>query len=145
MMETTEINGEVLKKIIKCKEGEFIFATYDSTKDPEITSDEVQEVVNYCQENGCQCLFLPEKDEQVSVALQDKCDYNCHNTNGVSYCKCHRNALVVNARKVDIGLLCRTHRRGVRYCTVHHTDHSLEWFPSGKIEQICHYSTEHHR
>lgn len=71
MMETTEINGEVLKKIIKCKEGEFIFATYDSTKDPEITSDEIQELVNYCQENGCKCLFLPEKDEQVSVALQD--------------------------------------------------------------------------
>ena len=45
-MEITEINGEVLKKIIKCKEGEFLFATYDATKDPEITSDEIQEVIN---------------------------------------------------------------------------------------------------
>lgn len=70
-MEKIEINGEVLKKIIKCQEGEFIFATYDATKDPDITSDEIQEVVNYCQDNGCQCLFLPEADEQVSVALQD--------------------------------------------------------------------------
>lgn len=70
-MEITEINGETLKKIIKCQEGEFIFATYDSTKDPEITSDEIQELINYCQENGCKCLFLPEASDQVAVALQD--------------------------------------------------------------------------
>lgn len=70
-MKITEVNGETLKQIITCQEGEFIFATYDSTKDPDITSDEIQEVVNYCQENGCKCLFLPESNEQVSVALQD--------------------------------------------------------------------------
>lgn len=70
-MEKIEINGETLKSIIKCQEGEFIFATYDATKDPDITSEEIQEVVNYCQDNGCQCLFLPEADEQVAVALQD--------------------------------------------------------------------------
>ena len=70
-MKITEVNGEILKQIITCQEGEFIFATYDSTKDPDITSDEIQEVVNYCQENGCKCLFLPESNEQVSVALQD--------------------------------------------------------------------------
>lgn len=70
-MKITEVNGETLKKIITCQEGEFIFATYDSTKDPEITSDEIQELMKYCQENGCKCLFLPEKDEQVSVSLQD--------------------------------------------------------------------------
>ena len=70
-MEIQEINQEVLKKIITCKEGEFIFATYDATKDPDITSEEIQEVIKYCQDNGCQCLFLPESDEQVSVALQD--------------------------------------------------------------------------
>jgi len=70
-MEVQEINGEVLKKIIKCQPGEFIFATYDSTKDPEITSDEIQELIKYCQDNNCPCLFLPEKDEQVSVAIQD--------------------------------------------------------------------------
>lgn len=70
-METTEINGEALKKIIKCKEGEFIFATYDSEKDPELNSELIQEIMTYCQDNNCQCLFLPEKNEQVSVALQD--------------------------------------------------------------------------
>ena len=70
-MEVNEVNGDVLKKIIKCQPGEFIFATYDATKDPEITSDEIQEVIKYCQENDCQCLFLPEKDDQVAVALQD--------------------------------------------------------------------------
>ena len=70
-MEIQKINGEVLKKIITCKEGEFIFVTYDSAKDPDITSDEIMEVMNYCKDNGCQCLFLPETDEQVSVALQD--------------------------------------------------------------------------
>ena len=70
-METIEINGETLKKVIKCQEGEFIFATYDHTKDPDITSDEIRELINYCQENGCKCLFLPESNEQVSIALQD--------------------------------------------------------------------------
>ena len=70
-MEKIQINGDVLKNIIKCQPGEFIFATYDATKDPEITSEEVQEVIKYCQDNGCQCLFLPEADEQVAVALQD--------------------------------------------------------------------------
>lgn len=70
-MEIQEINNETLKKIITCKEGEFIFATYDSSKDPEATSDVIQEVINYCQENGCKCLILPEADEQVAVSLQD--------------------------------------------------------------------------
>lgn len=70
-MEKIEINGEYLKSVIKCQEGEFLFATYDATKDPEITSDEVQELIKYCQENGCQCLFLPESNDQVAVALQD--------------------------------------------------------------------------
>lgn len=70
-MEKIEINGETLKSIIKCQEGEFIFATYDAAKDPDITSEEIQEVVNYCQDNGCQCLFLPAADDQVAVALQD--------------------------------------------------------------------------
>lgn len=70
-MKTIKINGDVLKTVIKCQPGEFLFATYDATKDPEITSDEIQEVISFCQDNGCQCLFLPEKDDQVAVALQD--------------------------------------------------------------------------
>ena len=70
-MEVHEINGDVLKKIIKCTEGEFIFATYDSTKDPDITSQEINELISYCKDNGCPCLFLPETDEQISIALQD--------------------------------------------------------------------------
>lgn len=70
-MKITEVNGDTLKQIITCQEGEFIFATYDATKDPDITSDEIQEVVNYCQENGCKCLFLPESNEQAAVSLQD--------------------------------------------------------------------------
>jgi len=70
-MEKIQINGETLKEIIKCQEGEFIFATYDSEKDPEITSDEIQELISYCQDNGCKCLFLPEQNDKVSVALQD--------------------------------------------------------------------------
>lgn len=70
-MEISEVNNDTLKKIIKCQAGEFIFATYDSTKDPELTSDIIQEVTQYCIENECKCLFLPEKDEQIAVALQD--------------------------------------------------------------------------
>ena len=60
-----------LKKIITCQPGEFIFATYDSKKDPEATSQILQDVINYCQENGCPCLMLPEADDEVAVALQD--------------------------------------------------------------------------
>ena len=70
-MEITEINDDVLKKIIKCQEGEFIFATYDMSKDPELTSDTIQALINFCEETQCKCLLLPEKNEQVSVALQD--------------------------------------------------------------------------
>lgn len=70
-MEITEINNDVLKKIITCKEGEFIFATYDSSKDPDMTSDVIQEVTQYCIDNNCKCLFLPESNEQVAVSLQD--------------------------------------------------------------------------
>ena len=70
-METIKINGDVLKTVIKCQPGEFLFATYDATKDPEITSDEIQELISYCQDNNCQCVFLPESNEQVAVAIQD--------------------------------------------------------------------------
>lgn len=70
-MEIKEINQDALKKIITCKAGEFIFVTYDANKDPELASDIIQEVMQYCQDNGCQCLFLPDSDDKVSVALQD--------------------------------------------------------------------------
>ncbi len=70
-METIKINGDVLKTVIKCQPGEFLFATYDATKDPEITSDEIQELISYCKDNDCQCIFLPESNEQVAVAIQD--------------------------------------------------------------------------
>jgi len=70
-MEIQEINQDSLKKIITCKEDEFIFVTYDSTKDPDMTSEILQEVISFCQDNGCRCLCLPETDDKVSVALQD--------------------------------------------------------------------------
>lgn len=70
-MEINEVNIDAIKKVIKCQEGEFIFVTYDSTKDPDMTSDILQEVISYCQDNGCKCLCLPESDDKVAVALQD--------------------------------------------------------------------------
>ena len=70
-MEIKKADIAPIKNIIKCQEGEFIFVTYDSTKDPEMTSDIIQEVISYCQDNNCKCLFLPESDEKVAVALQD--------------------------------------------------------------------------
>lgn len=70
-MEINEVNIDAVKKVIKCQEGEFIFVTYDSTKDPDMTSDILQEVISYCQDNGCKCLCLPESDDKVAVALQD--------------------------------------------------------------------------
>ena len=45
-MEKIKIDGETLKEVIKCQEGEFIFATYDATKDPDITSEEIQELIS---------------------------------------------------------------------------------------------------
>jgi hypothetical protein len=70
-MEIQEINNDVLKKLIKCEEGEFIFVTYDSTKDPDMTSDALQDLISYCQDNGCKCLCLPETNDKIAVALQD--------------------------------------------------------------------------
>ena len=70
-MQIQEINNDILKKIITCKEDEFIFATYDATKDPEMTSETIKDVIEYCQDNGCRCLFLPEANDQIAVALQD--------------------------------------------------------------------------
>ena len=70
-MEIKEINQDALKKIITCKEGEFIFATYDASKDPELSSDIIKALIQYCEDNGCRCLLLPESDEQVSVSLKD--------------------------------------------------------------------------
>ena len=70
-MEVNNSNIEPIKKIIKCSEGEFIFITYDSTKDPDMTSDVLEEVISYCQDNGCKCLCLPETNEKIAVALQD--------------------------------------------------------------------------
>lgn len=70
-MEINEVNIDAVKKVIKCQEGEFIFITYDSTKDPDMTSDVLEEVISYCQDNGCKCLCLPETDEKIAVALQD--------------------------------------------------------------------------
>lgn len=70
-MEVNKVSIEPIKQIIKCEEGEFLFVTYDSTKDPDMTSDVLQEVISYCQDNNCKCLCLPESDEKVAVALQD--------------------------------------------------------------------------
>ena len=70
-MKIDEVNIDPIKKVIKCEEGEFVFVTYDSTKDPDMTSDVLEEVISYCQDNGCKCLCLPETNEKIAVALQD--------------------------------------------------------------------------
>lgn len=56
-------------EILKCQVGEFVFITYDGSKDPEMTSDVLNDVIEFCQENDTPCLCIPKDDEQFSVSL----------------------------------------------------------------------------
>ena len=56
-------------EILKCNADEFVFITYDGSKDPEMTSDVLNDVIEFCQENGTPCLCVPKDDTQFDVSL----------------------------------------------------------------------------
>ena len=70
-METIKIEkGDELANILKCKADEILFVRYDSTKDPEATSELMNEIFDTCQELGIPCMFIPMSDEQVYLELE---------------------------------------------------------------------------
>lgn len=70
-METIKVEkGEDLVSVLKCKTDEILFVRYDSAKDPEATSDLLNDIISQCQKLGVACLCLPESDDQVYVELE---------------------------------------------------------------------------
>ena len=70
-METIKVEkGEDLATVLKCKTDEFLFVRYDSSKDPEATSDLLNDIIAQCQELGAPCLCLPNSDETVYLELE---------------------------------------------------------------------------
>ena len=56
-------------EILKCQQGDFVFIRYDMTKDPEMTSDVLTDVMEFCQENDTPCLCIPKDDNAFDVSL----------------------------------------------------------------------------
>ena len=56
-------------EVFKCNVGEFVFITYDPSKDPEATSELLNEIIEFCQDNDTPCLCIPKDDEQFAVSL----------------------------------------------------------------------------
>lgn len=56
-------------EILKCQPGEFVFITYDNAKDPEMTSDVLNDIIEFCSENDTPCLCIPQDDTQFSISL----------------------------------------------------------------------------
>lgn len=70
-METIKIEkGEDLVELIKCKTDEFLFVRYDPVKDPDATSELLNEVIDYCQNMEVPCLCLPKSDDAVYLELE---------------------------------------------------------------------------
>lgn len=57
-------------EVLKCKVDELLFVRYDDTKDAENTSSVLNDILDYCQDNGMDCLILPKSDEKVDIALE---------------------------------------------------------------------------
>ena len=70
-METIKIEkGEDLVELIKCKTDEMLFARYDSKKDPDATSELLNELIAQCQELGVPCMCMPSSDDDVYIELE---------------------------------------------------------------------------
>ena len=70
-METIKIEkGEDFAEVLKCKDDEILFVRYDSTKDPEATSDLLNDLISYCQEMGIPCMRIPKTDDAVYLELE---------------------------------------------------------------------------
>lgn len=70
-MEVVKIEKqEDLVQLIKCKTDEILFVRYDPKKDPEATSDLLNEIIGCCQDLEIPCLCIPESDEDVYLELE---------------------------------------------------------------------------
>lgn len=56
-------------EVLKCQAGDFVFISYDSSKDPDMTSNVLMDVMDFCRENETPCLCIPKDDTQFSVSL----------------------------------------------------------------------------
>jgi hypothetical protein len=70
-METIKIEkGEDLVELVKCKKDEILFIRYDSAKDPELTSNLINDIMEACRKLDIMVMFLPISDEQVYIDLE---------------------------------------------------------------------------
>lgn len=70
-METVKIEkGEDIVELVKCKKDEIIFVRYDSAKDPDLTSDLLNDIMGACTKLDIMVMFLPMSDEQVATDLE---------------------------------------------------------------------------
>ena len=70
-METIKIEkNEDLVEVLKCKTDEILFVRYDSNKDPQATSELIEELMNYCRELDIPCMCMPKSDDDVYLELE---------------------------------------------------------------------------
>ena len=70
-METIKVEKqEDIVDIVKCKDDEILFVRYDPQKDPEATSDLLNDIIQQCQDLGVACMCLPKSDDDVYVELE---------------------------------------------------------------------------
>lgn len=70
-METVKIEkGTDLAELLKCKSDEILFVRYDAAKDPDATSELMNEIFAYCQDSDTPCMFIPMSDEEVYLELE---------------------------------------------------------------------------
>lgn len=70
-MESIKIEkGEDLVELVKCKKDEILFIRYDSAKDPDLTSDLLNDIIGVCKKLDIMVMFLPMSDEQVYIDLE---------------------------------------------------------------------------
>ena len=62
--------GEDIAELIKCKADEILFVRYDSNKDPDATSDLMNDIFTQCQALDVPCMFMPLSDDDVYLELE---------------------------------------------------------------------------
>lgn len=54
----------------KCKTDEILFISYDHTLDPDMTSELLDEIMEFCNENDVACLVIPQDKKMFSIQLE---------------------------------------------------------------------------
>ena len=70
-METFKIEkAEDYVQVLKCKTDEILFVRYDAKKNPDATSELLNEIFTQCQALDVPCMFMPMSDEDVYLELE---------------------------------------------------------------------------